>query len=277
MLTIKDILARVDRSKGNSTDCNPEHLLPEFDIHDYFWDETGEFDRRIRGYWVVRWYCTDSWVGIRVYDIDGEPFAISTQTGRKMDENFEFVSVEMAAKVRGFIRDLMDGRDRRVSLLDLNKEFPETYRVAYGSQIIDKEGLYQGEPCTVTKTWDGWGKADMDRWGEVQIRLASGEEKVISTDDYLMPVRVRNTDSSTWKVIRDAILDVTGDDADRLIAEHDLKLFGSQPGSQPSDRPTLIYRNWVDTVEMVMVPYWDPANGEIYSITVRVREDTPES
>jgi hypothetical protein len=274
MLTNRDVLARVDRSEKNSTDCNIEHLLQAFDIHDYFWDETGEYDRRIRGYWVVRWYCTDSWVGVRVYDFDGEPFAISIQTGRKMGEDFEFVSVEMAAKVRGFVRELMDGRARRLPLVNLDATFPETYRVEFGEQIIDKEGLYQGEPCTVVKTWGGYSKAEMDRWHDVQVRLPSGEEKVISTDEYHMPVRVKENPNVRWKPIRYAIPDVTGDDAPRLIEEYGFRLLRRErTGDDTLSIDRLVYRNSDDTIRMTMEPIWDRTNGNIYSITVSLREN----
>lgn len=53
-----------------------------------------EFSDRMKQHYVTVWRCTDTWVGLSVYALDGKIVAVSTQTGRKNYEVMDFVSKE---------------------------------------------------------------------------------------------------------------------------------------------------------------------------------------
>ena len=96
-----DMMKRVDRSKGNSVDGDIDDFCRELGIENYFgWDQA--FSERVQGYYLIKWFCTDSWVGAVVYIMDDKPVAISYQSGRKSGREFEFVSKEAVEKVRAF-------------------------------------------------------------------------------------------------------------------------------------------------------------------------------
>ena len=53
-----------------------------------------EFSDRMTQHYVTGWWCTDTWVGLSVYALDGKIVAVSTQTARKNYESMDFVSKE---------------------------------------------------------------------------------------------------------------------------------------------------------------------------------------
>jgi hypothetical protein len=60
-----------------------------FEIYDYV--QQDDDNPRFTVYFLHSWYCTDSWVGYRVWLLDGEPIAITYQCGRKYDEEFSWL------------------------------------------------------------------------------------------------------------------------------------------------------------------------------------------
>ena len=64
-------------------------LGSEFQIYDYL--EQDENNPKFTVYFLHSWYCTDRWVGYRVWLLEGEPIAITYQRGRKYDEEFSWL------------------------------------------------------------------------------------------------------------------------------------------------------------------------------------------
>lgn len=58
------------------------------------YDWSDEFSKRMQKHFITTWYCTDTWVGLAVYALDGKIVAVSTQTARKSSEVIDFVSKE---------------------------------------------------------------------------------------------------------------------------------------------------------------------------------------
>lgn len=46
---------------------------------------------RLKAYWLESWYDTDTWVGVKAYELDRELVCISRRKGRKYPEEFTFV------------------------------------------------------------------------------------------------------------------------------------------------------------------------------------------
>lgn len=152
-----------------------EKLANEFGIS-LNWTE----DTRLKCYFIERWYCTDSCVGTRVYFLDNEFVCISYQSGRKMNENFYFVSKEIANKVGEYLKSLVE-IEYNVDIIEenfLDEVIPDEYTIEYNSQIIQKQGYLNGQLVEIVKCYYPY--SDKDRhFHTVEIKLPSGEIKEI--------------------------------------------------------------------------------------------------
>lgn len=79
------------------------------DSYSYF----EEWENRVKKYFVrgANWICTDTRVGLSVYKFDNDVIAVSSQSGRKNHEHIYFISIEAAAKIKGFILHLQNNKE----------------------------------------------------------------------------------------------------------------------------------------------------------------------
>lgn len=188
MPKLSEVFERVIKTEENERHVNAEELMQDLGIGGYLsgWEDGFA---RFKGYWITRWLCTDTWVGVTAYFLDGEPVATSVQTARKNDEQFFFISEEAVERVRMFIYSVMAQEEKRKpSFVSLDHEIEAFYTVAYGSQIIDRRGFYNGEACDITEVWGTF--ADIKKWQDVRVKFASGEEKIIPTSEFKIPIRL---------------------------------------------------------------------------------------
>lgn len=115
-------------------------------------------DKRLKAYFIQRWFCTDSYVGLRAYFLDKEFVATSWQRGRKLDEEFTFVSKEKCKELYSYISSLIreeeeeDGEFKFYEPNSLDKEtYKDTFKVEYNCQITQKTGLLDGIPVLINK------------------------------------------------------------------------------------------------------------------------------
>lgn len=186
-MKLRDLIARVDRSEKNTDDAQVEDFARLFDLY-LSWDD--KFGARVKKHWIYNWYCTDTYVGLAAYYMDGEPVAVSFQSGRKSDEEIEFVSKEAATKVREFIVTLLEPEEPSYPVANLDEELPDTYTVSYGEQLLTDTGRYQGQEVKVVHTYRGYD--EIKQWGNVDVRLPTGDVITVELDkmefDYkLMP------------------------------------------------------------------------------------------
>ncbi len=74
---------------------------------DMCYDMPEEFEIRTKTDFFDRWYCTDTFVGNGVLSIDGERVALFSQTGRKMDCNYKWLSKESKDKALKFAKEFL--------------------------------------------------------------------------------------------------------------------------------------------------------------------------
>jgi hypothetical protein len=87
--TLRKLISEIDFNKSSVQDTpNWEDLSKIFNL-ELYWSE----DTRLKCYFIKKWYCTDSFVGLRAYFLDDEFVATSYQQGRKFNEDFTFVSI----------------------------------------------------------------------------------------------------------------------------------------------------------------------------------------
>lgn len=178
-MKIIDIAKNLDKSRKNECYIDFDALAEELGIHNYGYVEQ---DPRLKAYWVETWYCTDSWVGGRMYFFDDEPVAYSYQTGRKNDEVFHWFSQEAAEKVQAFVRELTK-EELQVNICDVNEDIGDTYKINYAAQVLDwSMARLNGQPIEFIERVRPLGNYGFDT--DVKIRVPdTGEEMIVNVRD----------------------------------------------------------------------------------------------
>jgi len=170
-----DIANKIDKSKKNESQVDTMEFSSEFNQEFDYVDQD-----RLKAYWIGNWYCTDSYVGYRMYFLDDEPVAVSTQTGRKGDEDFEWFSKELALKVRDYLISLMqkDKDELNIKLCDINDDIGESFKISFNYEILNPDkAIYNGESIEILERIK-----DKNNWGigtELRVKLLNGEEKFV--------------------------------------------------------------------------------------------------
>ena len=151
MTTTRKVIESINLEKHGKEVHGNEDLCNVFGIYEYI-----EFDERIKMVFVRPHLCTDSWVGVRAYFLDGEFVAISSQVGRKWDEEFKFVSNEAAMKVKDYVLSFVEPQYNISIADDLDAEIDDFYTVEYAEQILHKHGIYQGERVAIKRKNRNW-------------------------------------------------------------------------------------------------------------------------
>jgi hypothetical protein len=173
-----DIANRIDKSKENEDWVDIEELGNEFDVDVPYTEQN-----RIKCYWIGNWYCTDSYVGYRMYFLDDEPVAFSTQLGRKSDENFKWFNIESAKKVREYLISLINPVNEELNLAvwDINEEVGESFKIEFNAQILSKDRIkLNGEKVEILE------RIKNKPYGidtELKIKLQNGDEKHVDIRD----------------------------------------------------------------------------------------------
>ena len=170
-----DIAKRIDKSKGNESSVDTMEFSSEFNYDFEYVNQD-----RLKAYWIGNWYCTDSYVGYRMYFLDDEPVAVSSQIGRKYDEIFEWFSKELALKVRDYLIFIMpnSAEEFNFKLCDINEDLGDSYKISFNSEILNPErATYNGESIKILERI----KENPD-WGidqQLKVELPDTEQKII--------------------------------------------------------------------------------------------------
>ena len=174
-----DIANKIDKSKKNESQVDTMEFSSELN---YEFDYVSQ--DRLKAYWIGNWYCTDSYVGHRMYFLDDEPVAVSTQTGRKSNETFKWFSKELTLKVKDYLISLMSKDDElNIMVCDINRDIGDSFKISFNGEILNpKNATYNGgesiEILERIKDTPDWGIDEM-----LKVRLNSGEEKVLNVRD----------------------------------------------------------------------------------------------
>lgn len=179
--TLRKLIAEVNKSEKN--ECTPDwsELSSIFNIYDLDWSD----DKRLRCYFIKKWYCTDSYVGIRAYFLDDEFIAISNQQGRKHTEEFSFVSKELALKLKKYLECLVikDENSFNLDILDseeLDVDIPSMYKIEYNTQILHDYGFLNGDKVEILKKYYPYDdKNSSKHFHTVEIKLPNGKKQEI--------------------------------------------------------------------------------------------------
>ena len=187
-MTLQQIIDNVDRSDTNYNEAYTENLFTEFDMEYRWFDYNKEMP--LKSYWFEKWYCTDTWVGKKVFFLDDIPVAVSFQDGRKCDENFLWMNAELKDKVYQHLmslpsmpeEDFTDYLDKE----SLDDEWGDGYTLEFSSQFLVKKAVYipAAEPIDIIKTL--WGYKTIT-WQKVEIKFPCGNTAVVECNMLLIP------------------------------------------------------------------------------------------
>lgn len=176
-------------------DLPPTGWEPVYDVEDFFqplglsyqYIQCDAVESRLKEQYLIKWYCTDSYVGVLVFQLDGIPVAITRQEGRKCGVDVMFLNAAGADAMRAFLLSLMEEEDDyHPHILPDDEMIEDHYTVEFGDQLLTETGIYNGEPVTVVKKWHAY--ADIDKWRFVEVKLPDGTIKEISMDDFMIPL-----------------------------------------------------------------------------------------
>jgi len=183
-MKIKDIIAKLDKSEANSEWVGADSFSYEVSVNNLYDVDHDKLQERLKCYWVAKRLCTDTHVGVKAYFLDGKFVCMSHQSGRKRDEDFEWVSSQSRKQVEEILLSLIEKKEDEISatLLDMEEDLGEFYPISYSGDFLRKEVKYKGEDVLIVK--QSYSYTDMD---SVTIKKECGEEIVVSAKDIETP------------------------------------------------------------------------------------------
>lgn len=183
-------MENVDPSKNNETEGDLESFAQElFASPPYGWSPV--FGDRVKGYYIKKWLCTDTWVGLVAYFWNGEPLAVSYQSARKSSEKFQFVSVDVANRLKSFILELTESNDPEPTIVDLDEELGETYTVNWASELLVSEAFYEGEKVKIFPVYHTDYSQPSATWKLIDVEFPNGEVLKVSVENLRIPYHLR--------------------------------------------------------------------------------------
>ena len=181
-MKIKDIIEKLDKSEDNSEWVDAERFYPEVNVVDLFYVNHDKLQERLKCYWVAKRMCTDTHVGLRAYFLDGKFVCMSHQSGRKCDEEFEWISKEAFLSVKNYLFSLVENEVHTPETIDMEEDLGEFYPIDFSGQFLRKEVKYKGADVLIVK--QSYSYTDMD---SVTIKKKCGQEFVVSAKDIETP------------------------------------------------------------------------------------------
>lgn len=134
-MKLSEIALKIDKSENNEDWVSIKKIGELFDLS--IWNH--KENERLKCFWIGNWRCTDTWVGYKMYFLDDEPVAYSTQSARKSDEHIMWFSKETSSKVKDYLISLMEYEDEYCQLdyCDINEDIGEGYTIHYNDNVTN--------------------------------------------------------------------------------------------------------------------------------------------
>lgn len=133
-MNFEEISKAIDKSESNECYIDINNISNELDRNYCYISNMPRF----KSYWIGRWLCTDTTVGYRMYFLDDIPVCWSHQSARKSSEIIEWISEELALKVRDYLDSLSDNENElQLNLVDQDFDFGKFYKISFNGQVQD--------------------------------------------------------------------------------------------------------------------------------------------
>lgn len=171
-----------------------DDLFRTFNIHyDVVYSKVDE-QTRLYGSYISASYCTDTWIGLKVYVFDREVVAFSFQKGRKYDKEFIWVSRELYNVTKEFCRSFLENPEDEITLISDDVIINDDgYKLHFASDLIPQRfhqtAMLNAESVVIV------GQTNPKDYisHNVNIRHQDGTETVERIDDLIFPYRLLKT------------------------------------------------------------------------------------
>lgn len=185
-MKLGEIIAKIDRSKLEDY-YGVDELMDVFGFGGCYFDTN---NTGFEHYYISPTLDTDSWVGISVIFLKGEPVGISKQTGRKTSAEFMWIADAVDIDtVRKHLLSLILSNNDTPDTISLDEEFGLGYRTHYSSEILTHlvpEVWHQGTLRPIVKTYGYRTEKDYKKWSTIDIDI-DGTTTNVPMSEVLMP------------------------------------------------------------------------------------------
>jgi hypothetical protein len=137
-MKIKELIGKIDIEAVKKSTISCFDLVDELMLDTSVSYDSIEEQTRLFADFVSVHYCTDTWVGLKVYVFDDDIVAFSSQVGRKYDEVFYWVSEEVYKRVKDFCLSMcrMERENINLCYMDNDVSSEEGYRLNFSGEMI---------------------------------------------------------------------------------------------------------------------------------------------
>lgn len=134
-MNVEEIFNILDKEKTENKYPCYEKLAREFDFECFYTncEEDSKIQERLKCYSMITWYCTDTYVGMLAYALDGKLVCYSWQFGRKCETEFFFKDEESFCSLRDFIKSFVPEKKPEFSTFE---ECDLFYSIEFNFQLL---------------------------------------------------------------------------------------------------------------------------------------------
>lgn len=171
-MKLSEAIRRLDKSEKYEEEVYINEIAEsQFDIDLRYYGSQS----RLKSYWLGNWYCTDQYVGYKIYFLDDIPVAFSQKDGRKCQEDFHWIGLNKAKKVKEYLLSLEEDGFDYLKVCTLDSEVDDSYKVSHNSQLLNSDRLlYKGEKVILVRKIKNPSESGVDK--KVLIETAAGEK-----------------------------------------------------------------------------------------------------
>jgi hypothetical protein len=185
-IKLSELVANIDKSEKNKIVADLTEFAEEFSI--YNTSDYSRFENHVVGYWIQKWYCTDTYVGIAVYFFNDDFLCVTRQDGRKCDVDYYFANDDILKKFYDFLRTFDENNPLLGKILiDKDIEFDKYYQIHYTSEILHNEGIYNDEICFINRQQQDRGNIINK---SVNITLKDGSQKTVDVNEIYFRISI---------------------------------------------------------------------------------------
>lgn len=132
-----------------------EAILKSLDMDDFRFEYWGHWKDQdaLEVWFLVPFFDTDTYTGISVLLFHGQPMALLTKPSRKTDLQVEWIGKWQANMVKNYLESFMTEEEEFEPdcIENLTEFFPDSYKITFTSQVLNKKGLFDGKKVEVTQ------------------------------------------------------------------------------------------------------------------------------
>lgn len=185
-------------------------VIAELGISDPYYPPEA-LEERLGCYPIFNWLCTDEHVGLDALYLDDEPVGCAYRSARKNGYEIKWLP-GCPEKVREVILSYAEGPDT-FDFIDPEEEVGEFQTMAYTGQALTEHGFYEGRPVKALVWYDDIyrrstpveyrregrayteGVPHEDPKANCVLVQDGDEQRVISIDDFMIPINVEKVDA----------------------------------------------------------------------------------